>query len=205
MTIKTLFFTAFLFALSSCAESSKEEINRLTKANQQLNDDLSIVTQTERINQEIFRRTVKYSEMSIENKKVYWGKDSLKTYSLKDLALKTRLFFCFSTNTCTPCIDESIRLIREAFPDYKDNEAIIITGDYPLRLRDSVYDKKMLTGITLPLEKIEAPFFFILDKKMEISHLHIYNKMNTDLTKIYLEEVKYKFCTDKNIIESNIQ
>ena len=70
---------------------------------------------------------------------------------------------------------------------------IIVTGDHPLRLRNSVYDKKMLSGIILPIHEIGVPFFFILDKKMEISDLHLFNKLNPDISKIYLEEIKKKY------------
>jgi hypothetical protein len=53
----------------------------------------------------------------------------------------------------------------------------------------------MLSGIDLPVAEIEAPFFFVLDGSMELSFLHIFNKMNPELTKIYLENIckKYDF------------
>jgi hypothetical protein len=51
----------------------------------------------------------------------------------------------------------------------------------------------MLSGIDLPVTEIEAPFFFVLDKSMKISFLHIFNKMSPELTKIYLKEIRGKY------------
>ncbi|MDR2145274.1 MAG: hypothetical protein LBE91_02275 [Tannerella sp.] len=191
--MKKFFLFFFLLFLLSCSNTNNKEIERLTKINEKYDSDLFILKQAEQANQEILRRTIKYSGEKIESKSIFWGRDSLNTFTLNELAVKPRLIFCFSTNTCSPCVESAIEFIKEVFPDYTENEMIIITGDYPLRLRDSVYGKKMLSGITLPINEIEVPFFFILDKKMEVSLLHLFNKLNPDITKVYLEEIKKKY------------
>jgi len=61
--MKNFFFFLVLLLLPSCTDNNNKEINRLI-VNQK---------QAERINQEILRRTVKYSGKRIESKLVYWG------------------------------------------------------------------------------------------------------------------------------------
>ena len=188
--MKTFCFLSLLFTLS-CVNN--KEIDRLTQINYKIESDLFISKQAEQANREILRRTIKYSGKTIESRSVYWGTDSLKIFTLTELASKPRLVFCFSINTCTPCVETAVDFLKEVFPDYKENEMIIVTGDYPLRLRNLVYEKKMLSGINLPIDEIGVPFFFILDNKIEISFLHLFNKLNPDITKIYLEEIKKKY------------
>ena len=121
------------------------------------------------------------------------GSGFFKNIFNKRNSLNASLVFCFLTNTCSPCVDKAIELTQEVFSDYLENEQIIVAGDYPLRLRDDCYGKRMLTGVNLLIEEIEAPFFFILDKDLKMSYLHIFNKMNPILTKIYLEEIHKKY------------
>jgi len=187
-------FATLLFIIS-CVGSKKEieEFDKLADTNQRLKDKLYIIEEGELIRQEIFRRTIIYNEYSIENNHVYLGKDSLNACALKEIVTNPCLVFCFSSNMCSPCIEKSINILIETTHNYTDNKRIIIAGDYPFRLRDNFYGKRMLTGIVLPVEKIEAPFFFILDSNLKIIDLHIFNKTNPDLTKIYLEEIHKKY------------
>jgi hypothetical protein len=196
MIMETLYRIMFLLIIAffaGCKQDDSESIAELKEINRRLEGDLHIVKETGRISREIYRRTIKYSQTTLDNRQIFFGKDSVKIYSLNELALTPRLVFCFSTNTCTPCVDSAIKLIKEIFSDFERNETIIIAGNYPLRLRDNCYGKRMLSGIDLPVAEIEAPFFFVLDKSMKISFLHIFNKMNPELTKIYLEEIREKY------------
>ncbi|MDR0573688.1 MAG: hypothetical protein LBG96_06590 [Tannerella sp.] len=196
--MRTLYCIIFLLITASfagCRQKDADDIAKLKELNQRLEDEFYNVREAERISLEIYRRTLEYSRTSIDDKPVFFGKDTVNTFSLDELALKPRLIFCFSTNTCTPCIDSVIGLIKGRFTGFESNETILIVGDYPLRIRENCYGKRMLSGIDLPVAEIEAPFFFVLDKSMEISFLHIFNKMNPELTKIYLDEIckKYDF------------
>ena len=193
MKMKVICFILFLRIITSCTYTTSNEVNELNKINQKLTEELFFQNEHKRISQEIFRRTIMYCNTSIDNTKVYWGRDSLNTFDLSQVTSKPRLIFCFSTNTCTPCIETAIELTKEIFPDYLENENLIITGDYPMRLRNNCYGKKMLTGIALPLNEIEVPFFFILDKNMNLSFLHLFNKGDSHYTKLYLEEIRKKY------------
>jgi hypothetical protein len=190
---RSIIFLLIAASFGSCNQQDTDSIAKLKEINRRLEDEFYTVREAERISLEIYRRTIKYSQTSLDNKQVFWGKDSINTFPLYKLALNPRLVFCFSTNTCTPCVDSAIELIKEKFTDFEHNETILIAGDYPLRLRDNCYGKRMLSGINLPVTEIEAPFFFVLDKSMKISFLHIFNKMNPELTKIYLEEIRGKY------------
>jgi len=187
--MKTMYFLTLFIVCFSC--TSRQSDNHISDK-YRIEDELFIAKHTEALQQEILRRTVKYTDMPIENSRVYFGSDSLTTFFLMDITSKPRLIFCFSANTCPPCVEKAIDLTKAIFTDYLVNEQIIITGDYPLRLRDNCYGKRMLTGINAPVEEIEAPFFFVLDENFKISFLHIFNKTNPDLTKIYLEEILKK-------------
>jgi hypothetical protein len=197
MIMKTLYHSIISLLIaasfSGCNQQDMDSIAKLKEINRRLEDEFYTVREAERISLEIYRRTLKYSQTFLDNKQVFWGKDSINTFPLRDLTLNPRLVFCFSTNTCTPCVDSAIESIKEKFTDFEHNETIIIAGDYPLRLRDNCYGKRMLSGINLPIAEIEAPFFFMLDKSMKISFLHIFNKMNPETTKIYLEEIRKKY------------
>jgi hypothetical protein len=54
---------------------------------------------------------------SIENRPVFFGKESGPYLRLKKMCSANRLFFCFSVNTCPPCMDHTLNLpVRE--PDF---------------------------------------------------------------------------------------
>ncbi|GHT07526.1 hypothetical protein FACS189426_01100 [Bacteroidia bacterium] len=202
--MKKLSSVALIIAVVLCVVVSifrwkdKETASRLATLNLRLDSELFTARETEHISAEIYRRTVRYSQTPLENAIVYWGGDTLQTQLLSEIAKKTRLVFCFSINSCSPCIDTAIKLLKEQFSDFESNESILITGDNPMRLRDDCYGKRMLGGITLPLNEIEAPFFFILNEDVDLSHLHILNKMDTNSTVIYLTEIKKKFINYAN-------
>lgn len=192
MNTKIIYSTLFSLLIISCTEKKQREANdivSLKKTCKQLENELFIIKENEIINQEIFQRNIKYSDMSIDNTLVYWGRDSSNCISLSQIASKPHLIFCFSINTCSPCVDNAIGMIKEVFADFDKNERVIIAGDHPLRLRENHYGKKKLTGIQLPIEEIEAPFFFVLDENLKLSLLHIFNKANPNLTAIYLKEI----------------
>ena len=191
--MKTIYFIVFLIIATSCSNKKSGEILELKKTNRELTDELFIKSEIERTYLAVFHRTIMYCNSPIANTRVFWGRDSLNTFELSQIASKPRLVFCFSANTCTPCIEMALELTKGFFPDFLENENIIITGDYPMRLRNDCYGKKMLTGVVLPLKEIEVPFFFILDKNMNLSFLHLFNKANSDYTKLYLDEIRKKY------------
>lgn len=73
---------------------------------------------------------------------------------------------------------------------------VLISPDYPTRLRNDCYGKKLLSlhnknlGLPMELEDSFAPFLFIMDKDLCVKYLHIHNKALPQLSSIYLEEIR---------------
>ena len=128
----------------------------------------------------------------MENQIAFWGNDSSSRFPLAQLAAKERLFFYFTQNVCPPCLISTLELIKRYFIDYEYNDLIVfISPDWPSRLRNDCYGKKLLTfqneTLNLSLEK-DVPFFFVLSPEMEITSAHIITKVNFDRTEAYLRK-----------------
>ncbi|MFA6594618.1 MAG: hypothetical protein WCT16_05210 [Candidatus Buchananbacteria bacterium] len=133
----------------------------------------------------------------LNNQYLFIGNDSLNKKTLKNFTSQKKLFFYFSENTCAPCIDETIEIIKKVFPSYIHDERIVfISPDYPVRFRDDFHKKKLLTlerhKLGIPLEITEVPFFFILNDKLEIESIHIVNKTKFFKTEKYLQKIAQK-------------
>ena len=129
---------------------------------------------------------------SINDQPVYYGNDSLTATFLSSLPLEDILFFYFSEQTCIPCINMTIDALNEHFTDYTTNENIIfISPDFPARLRDDCYGKRLLSlhlgSIGLSLEEMNVPFFFTVNRDMEVSSIHVVIKENMDRTSAFLK------------------
>ena len=130
----------------------------------------------------------------IDDQAVHFGSDSLDTHNLKEVAANHVLFLFFSYQTCSPCIDQTVKYIKEVFPDYeKDNRIIFISPDYPARFRRNCYGKKLLTlstgALGIPLETKNVPFIFTLTKELTIDKLHVVNKNDFVKTLEFLKEI----------------
>jgi|AGTN01.2.fsa_nt_gi hypothetical protein len=138
---------------------------------------------------EIENRNIK---KQIIDSKVYFGTDSTNQTTLRELTNIPRLFFYFSSNTCTPCIEQSVEIIKEIFKDYENNEKIIfISPDYPSRYSNNCYGKKLLKlkngSLGLPIEDgSQPPFFIIINQDMKVESIHVVNKMDFEKTREYL-------------------
>lgn len=152
--------------------------------------------------EQILANKIKISEvencnLNLKNQKVFFGNDSLNKISLMNLASKNKIFFCFSRNTCTPCIEQTVDIIKKIFPDYKQNEKIIfISPDYDKRFRDNCYGKELLilehSKFGIPIENTEAPFFLIVNNQLHIESIHIVNNLNFEKTEKYLRKIAKK-------------
>lgn len=135
--------------------------------------------------------------LKVKNQMLFIGKDSLNQISLKNFGLPKKLFFYFSANTCSPCIEETIGIIKKTIPNYiLDERVVFISPDYPSRFKDNFYGKKILTlehsKLGIPLEQTEAPFFFVLNNQLEIESVHIVNKTKFFKTEEYLKKIALK-------------
>lgn len=152
--------------------------------------------------EQILANKIKISEvencnLNLKNQKVFFGNDSLNKISLMNLVSKNKIFFCFSRNTCTPCIEQTVDIIKKIFPDYKQNEKIIfMSPDYDKRFRDNCYGKMLLTleqsKFGIPIENSEAPFFLRVNNQLHIESIHIVNNLNFKKTEVYLRELTQK-------------
>lgn len=128
------------------------------------------------------------------NQRCYFGKDSTNSFMLEEICDSSKIFFYFSERICTPCIDNTVRVLKECFPNYKeDNSIIFISPDYPKRLAEDCYGKKLLTLKTgklgLPMKE-QYPFFFKLNNNMEVVSAHIVVKVDFKRTYNYLRKQK---------------
>jgi len=149
--------------------------------------------------EQILANKIKISEvencnLNLKNQKVFFGNDSLNKISLMNLVSKNKIFFCFSRNTCTPCLEQTVEIIKKIFPNYKQNEKIIfISPDYDKRFRENCYGKKLLTledsKFGIPIEDTEAPFFLIINDQLHIEAIHIVNNLNFEKTEEYLRKI----------------
>ncbi|MDO5427975.1 MULTISPECIES: hypothetical protein [Parabacteroides] len=131
------------------------------------------------------------------DQRCYWGTDSLSSFSLSNLCKDKKLFFCFSQKTCPPCIDAVVDMLNEVFTEKEiKTKVVFISPDYPTRLRNDCYGKKLLSlhdknlGLPIELEDSFAPFLFIMNEDLCVKYLHIHNKALPQLSSIYLEEIR---------------
>jgi hypothetical protein len=88
---------------------------------------------------------------AIENQAACFGFDSLKKTDFLELSTTHKFFLYFSFQTCSPCIEETVRYIEEVFPNYKeDDEIIFLSPDNPARFRNNCYGKNYLLWINHP-------------------------------------------------------
>jgi len=128
------------------------------------------------------------------NQLCYFGKDSTNPVMLKEICDTNKIFFYFSDKVCSPCIDNTIRVLKECFPDYKNDSSIIfISPDFPKRLSEDCYGKRLLTLKTgklgLPMKE-QYPLFFRLNENMEVVSAHIVVKVDFKRTLNYLRRQK---------------
>lgn len=133
----------------------------------------------------------------IKNQSFFWGHDSLSNVDLENYLLKNRLFFVFSIHTCLPCIETTVEIIKETFPNYCENEHIaFVVPDLPVRFRKEYYGKEILSfeeagGFNLTFEINEyPPFFLYVNKDLIIKSIHIVNNFDFHKTEKFLHEMK---------------
>ncbi|MEA4936491.1 MAG: hypothetical protein VB102_07615 [Paludibacter sp.] len=134
----------------------------------------------------------------VNNSNVYFGTDSTNKIKLKQLVDSPKLMFYFSSNTCSPCIEETIEIMKEIFPNYEETDKIVfVSPDYPARYRNNCYGKKLLildkNKLGLPIENgQQSPFFLIINKNLQVQSMHVVNKMDFSRTKEYLKDISYR-------------
>ena len=130
----------------------------------------------------------------IKNQLVYFGDDSLNTFEIKKIVSGDQIFFYFSYNTCPPCLNYTIDLLKKYIPSYYEDDSIIfISPDYPKRFRNDCFGKQLLilqlNELGLPLERENVPFFFKINTDMQIVSLNIVIKEDFERTEKYIRSL----------------
>lgn len=198
MNGKILFLQIIIFFISSISFSSCSNHKKKNK----------VIDVEKYIYEEIQTLEKKNVNRTILNQKIFFGMDSVQSFHLKDFASKRRIFFWFSQNTCSPCIDRCIDIVKKTFPDYKNDDHIIfVSPDYPARFRDNFYNKKLLTlenkYFGLEFENKDVPFFIILNSNLQVYSIHIVNKNDFKRTEKYLQKIKNIIDVPHYNIENN--
>ena len=76
--------------------------------NQQRNKGFTNATYMRLVEEKIASLTESNDKATLQDQKTYWGNDSISDQMLSELASRKILFFYFSYNTCSPCIDQSV-------------------------------------------------------------------------------------------------
>ena len=174
-------FVLFILCLSSCAKKQSEE--------------QSSESYEELAAQKIESLRENNEGLELSDQEIYWGNDSLNCFPLSDFARQERLYFYFSYNTCSPCIQECVNILERYLPDYIDSETVVfLSPDYLPRFRDNCYGKRLLglknESLGIPLEEEFVPFFFVLDGELKIKDLHVVNKNEFGKTQDYIKNKK---------------
>jgi len=165
-----------------------------SKNNNQVEDNYK-----KEIEKAIIRIERENNSRKVKNQYMYFGTDSTIKIELKQFLSTKRLFLYFSSNTCSPCIERTVEIIKEVLPSYIKNEKIVfLSPDYPARFRNNFYGKKLLMlenrKLGIPIENEESPpFFIIVNYDMEVESIHVVNKMDFDRTVDYLKEMTKNF------------
>jgi aryl carrier-like protein len=166
--------------------------------NRQQNKDDFASDYNQLVENKIDELTIENLNKQIENQKVYFGSDSLKMIDMKHLIKKHKFFLYFSSITCSPCIEQTVKCIEDVFPKYnEDDEIIFIAPDYPGRIKNNYYGKKLLSlknnTLGISLENKNIPFIFTLSEEMRIKELHIVNKNDFHKTVEFLNKLNSKY------------
>lgn len=138
-------------------------------------------------------RALEYTSESKEYKPIFYiGKDTLhpKIYNGK-----YPILICnFSVKSCAPCYETMLDAIAKIFPDYKERTDIIfLSNDIEYRYRDLFHGKKIYSkanNSSLPIEKFDIPYFFIIDNDFKTDLIMHADKTNPAMIESYLNIIK---------------
>jgi len=135
----------------------------------------------------------------LNNPKVYLGNDTSHAFNLFNSSRKgPYLIFRFSGLFCDKCIDELIKKLKKAFPDFKtNNRVVLLCSDVSPRIKEDYYGKQTLSymssNIGLPFEQQSTPFFFVVDDDKLSKAFFIPDNSQPETTDQYLRLVKHRY------------
>ena len=181
--------TAILF---SCSDKKiRDKISLLEMENVKLKSDLFDIQYFSNLKDQMDKYCIQQMGTKIKNTHVYWGIDSLNQVQLSEVVSEDKLILYLSDKMCSPCVDNFIRIVQNAFLDEYESNRIIIVGDIPMRIKRAFHGKIVLSGIELPMDSLMWPAAFVVEPpELEIKYLHLFNKNNPTRTKCYMEKMK---------------
>lgn len=123
-----------------------------------------------------------------------------KHVQLNDIVSDSSLLVLrFSIFNCSACFNFALNKIREHFEDFEsNNRVILIYDDENMRVHKNMFGKMPYVttdrnALSIPLEKSNIPFLFILDNEMKAKQIFVPEKGMPDLTDEYLSIIKRRY------------
>jgi hypothetical protein len=103
-----------------------------------------------------------------------------------------------SSSFCKNCVDYCLGEIKDYVSKNPDFKIIIFASGYLIRdlfvfAKDNGFDTNFIYSVDtfgFPIDKIQMPYFFILDKNLHPNHFFVPRKELDELTKQYLSKKK---------------
>jgi hypothetical protein len=149
-----------------------------------------------KISKEITTTRFKYEQHDLDNTYIYWGSDKNTLISVRSITDRPKLVLGLNQDMCSPCVLEVLEALKEFFPDYEANQNIIYIADIEQRFKDDYFNKKVVSFHNkddFPLYGIGMPYFFIMDKDLDVKMLFITDKTSPELTKEYLKIIRERY------------
>ncbi|QIA06555.1 hypothetical protein [Draconibacterium halophilum] len=134
----------------------------------------------------------------IDDIQIYLGNDATNIKKLYDIIDKPSIVYRFSGRACNICIDFVFKELVKIFPDFdQNNNIIVLCNDTNPRIKESYFGKQLYSvkdsSFNLVIEHFEIPFIFILDNEQRCKHLFIPDYAFPERTDTYLETIKQKY------------
>ena len=127
---------------------------------------------------------------------IYRGKDTSEYFRLSELSYKPTLGLYFTNEMCTPCINYCVSKLKEKFPDYQDNEQVILlTRGIEERFKNSLYGKPVYSIKDDEINVLDSnvPIYFLFDQDLVLKFVFVPDELLPEYTDLYLSTIMFKF------------
>lgn len=134
----------------------------------------------------------------LKDAKVYFGNDNANNFAFFSKIKGDHLVFRFSGLFCDKCVNNLMNSLKKAFPNFKDNERIVLmSSDISPRIKETYYGKKTLSYLRedmgLPYESTSTPFFFVTGNDRIAKAIFFPDENRPDMTEKYLRLIRVRF------------
>lgn len=120
------------------------------------------------------------------------GKDTSDYFRLSELSYRPSLVLYFTNEMCTPCVEYCVTKLKERFPNYIENEEVILlTRGIEHKFRNSLYGKPIycIKDTEPKVVNSNVPIYFILDQDFTLKLVFVPDELLEEYTDIYLSTV----------------